>query len=107
MRVHVVLGGPGTKAHLAVEGANPELALLNPGSRCSHARRSRRLAANTTIPRWRTGSCWWAPIACRRSAVPEARSPKAQQSVRGAVTTSAPITFGGVLTSQPVAAVYR
>lgn len=32
MRVHVVLGGPGTKAHLAVEGANPELALLKPGS---------------------------------------------------------------------------
>jgi len=32
VRVHVVLGGPGTKAHLAVEGANPELALLNPGS---------------------------------------------------------------------------
>lgn len=32
MRVHVVLGGPGTKAHLAVEDANPELALLNPGS---------------------------------------------------------------------------
>ena len=31
-RLHVVLGGAATKAYLAVDAVNPELALLNPGS---------------------------------------------------------------------------